>query len=210
MADVSDSNLRPSNADFRSPFLMNANDSALLVIDMQQKLLPHIAGNQLVEWNVQRLLAGAKVLEVTVAGTEQYPQGLGETVASIREPLVAQSKLDVPSKTMFSCRECRTLVKSLADNGVHNLLLCGIETHVCVAQSAMDFISQGFNVYVCVDAVGARSDLDHQVALRRLENAGATLTTTEAVLFEWCEKAGSTAFKEISKLVRQAGPKYDA
>ena len=97
----------------------------------------------------------------------------------------------------------------LSESGIYNLLLCGIESHVCVAQSALDLLAQGFNVFVCVDAIGARSAVDHRVAIRRLENSGVTLTTTEAALFEWCEKAGSKNFKQISKLVQQTKPQSD-
>jgi len=107
---------------------------------------------------------------------------------------------------MFSCRECDSTFKELSSQGVHNLLICGIESHICVAQSSLDLLSQGFNVFVCVDAVGARHAIDHETALRRLENSGVVLTTTEAVLFEWCEKSGSDQFKQISKIVQQQPP----
>ena len=186
--------------------MMNASDSALVVIDVQEKLLPHIPNHQLIEWNILRLLQGAETLGVAVSGTEQYPKGLGRTVKSLASKLESLSPHAIPAKTMFSCRECNELFSALSNAGVHNLLLCGIETHVCVAQSALDLMAQGFNVFVCVDAIGARSSVDHQIGIRRMENSGATLTTTEAALFEWCEKSGSEQFKTISKLVQQAGP----
>jgi nicotinamidase-related amidase len=196
----------PHSGPFRSPLLMNASDSAVVVIDVQVKLLPHIANHQRLEWNVLRLLEGAGTLGVAVCGTEQYPQGLGSTVASIAGPLTSLSQHEIPDKTMFSCRECIGLFNALSNSGVHNLLLCGIETHVCVAQSALDLLAQGFNVFVCVDAVGSRSPEDHQIGIRRMENCGATLTTTEAALFEWCENSSREQFKAISKLVQQSEP----
>jgi nicotinamidase-related amidase len=195
-----------STASFRSPLLMNADDSALMVIDLQEKLVPHISNHAQIVWNISRLIEGAGALGVAVCGTEQYPKGLGGTVEPIASLLQANSQQGVPEKTMFSCRECDSLVDGLSETGIHNLLLCGIETHVCVAQSALDLMAQGFNVFVCVDAIGARSPVDHRVAIRRLENSGVTLTTTEAALFEWCEQAGSEKFKKISKLVQQTGP----
>ncbi len=195
-----------SDFSFRSPLLMNSHDTAVVVIDVQEKLLPHIASHAIIEWNIRRILAAANILEVAVCGTEQYPTGLGPTVDSIAGPLKSQSKFGVPAKSMFSCRECRDLFKAISESGIHNLFLCGIETHVCVAQSALDFISQGFNVFVCVDAIGARSPVDHRIGIRRMENSGATLTTTEAAMFEWCERAGSDEFKKISKLVQQMPP----
>lgn len=185
---------------------MNAHDSALVIIDVQEKLFPKILDHERIEWNILRLLETARTLNVQVGATEQYPQGLGGTIESLAQPLLAISQHAVPSKTMFSCRQCAGLFSALAEAGIRNLLLCGAETHVCVAQSALDLMAQGFNVFVCVDAVGARFQLDHEIGLRRMESSGATLTTTEAAMFEWCERAGSEQFKVVSKLVQQSAP----
>ena len=199
-----DSQAKSVERPFRSPLLMNRDDSALVVIDVQEKLLPVIANHAELSWNIVRLLEGAGILGVSVCGTEQYPKGLGKTVGTIAGPMKSVSDQPVAEKTMFSCRECDSLFTHLAANGIHNLLLCGIETHVCVAQTAFDLMAQGFNVLVCVDAVGSRHSVDHETALRRMENCGVTPTTTEAALFEWCEQAGSSEFKKISKLVQPA------
>jgi nicotinamidase-related amidase len=198
----SDSVERP----FRSPLLMNRGDTALVVIDVQEKLLPLISNHENLTWNIGRLLQGAGILGVAACATEQYPKGLGGTVEAIAKRLASVTNLEVATKTMFSCRQCHLVFEGLAEQGIHNLLLCGIETHVCVAQTALDLTANGFNVLVCVDAVGSRHAIDHQTALRRMENCGVTPTTTEAVLFEWCEKAGSDEFKRISKLVQQTRP----
>lgn len=187
----------------RSPELLSADDSGLLVVDVQEKLIGLIAGHRLLVWNVGRLLDGANILGVPVAATEQYPQGLGRTVVSLAERLTGA---DVPSKLTFSCRECVAAIESFRQRGVRKLLVVGIETHVCVSQTVHDLLADGFRVYVAVDAVGARHAIDHETALRRMETAGATLTTTEAVLFEWCERAGTPQFKEISRLVRDTPP----
>ena len=187
---------------FRSTSLMNASDSALVVIDMQQKLVPLMTDHQKIVSNISRLIEGAKTLGVKVRATEQYPQGLGGTVESLRDQLSDAGAGSIPAKTMFSCRECELMLDELVAAGVTKLLLTGIETHVCVAQTALDLIAAGFSVYVCVDAVGSRGTVDHETAIRRLENAGAIPTTTEAALFEWCERAGSDEFKAISKLVK--------
>jgi len=190
---------------FRSPLLTNSTDSALVVIDAQEKLIPLIPGARRIVWNINRLLDGAAALGVRVCGTEQYPEGLGGTIEPLAMKLKAQAQ-SIPGKTMFSCRECDSVFRDLSAAGVHNLLICGIETHVCIAQSSLDLLAQGFNVFVCADAVGARHETDHDTALRRLENSGVVLTTTEAALFEWCEKAGSDQFKQISKIVQQPPP----
>jgi nicotinamidase-related amidase len=185
----------------RSPELMNRDDSALLVVDMQAKLLPLIPGHARIIWNNRRLIDGAKILGVPFAATEQYPQGLGPTT-----PELAGLLSSIPAKTAFSCGECGEIFTAWRDRGIWKILVCGIETHVCVGQTVLDLLGEGFNVYVAADAVGARGQIDHDIALRRMDSAGATLTTTEAALFEWCGRAGSPEFKQISQLVREPPP----
>ena len=180
---------------------MNANDTALLVVDVQEKLVPHILNHSSMVWNIERLLKAANLLNVEVRVSEQYPKGLGKTVSALTGHLCENDL--VAEKTMFSCRECEPVFQDLANNGIHNILVCGIETHVCVAQTSLDLIAQGFNVFLCVDAVGSRSQLDHQTAIRRLENSGVTITTAEATMFEWCEHSKNEVFKEVSKLVQE-------
>ncbi len=180
----------------RSLELMNVGDTGLLVVDMQGKLLTLIAGHQRVTWNCRRLIDGAKLLGVPVCGTEQYPQGLGPTT-----PVLAERVGSMPAKKLFSARECAALIHAWRDRGIFKVLVCGIEAHVCVQQTVLDLLSLGYQVQVAVDAVSSRNDLDKQVAFRRMELSGATITTTEAVLFEWCEAAGTPEFKAISKLV---------
>jgi nicotinamidase-related amidase len=136
-----------------------------------------------------------------VAATEQYPQGLGPTTPELASKLQA-----LPAKLAFSCGECGEIFTDLRDRGIWKICVCGIETHVCVGQTVHDLLAEGFRVYVAADAVAARGPLDHDIALRRMDSAGATLTTTEAALFEWCGRAGSPEFKQISQLVRESPP----
>jgi hypothetical protein len=164
--------------------------------------MPLIAGEPRITWNIRRLLDGAKILGVPAVATEQYPQGLGGTLPLLRERIAG----DIPEKLHFSCGACGELFASLADQNIHKLLLCGIEAHVCVQQTALDLIAAGFRVYLAVDAIGARGEIDKEIALRRMESSGATLTTTESALFEWCEKSGTPQFKAISQLVREQPP----
>lgn len=185
----------------RSPELMSRGDTALVVIDVQEKLIPHVAGQARIVWNIRRLVDGAKILGLPVLGSEQYPQGLGPTVGELASGLGP-----LPAKVAFSCGGCAGLFDGLRERGIHRLLLTGIETHVCVQQSAYDLLTAGFRVYLAVDAVGSRYSIDREIALRRLEMSGITLTTTEAALFEWCERAGTPEFKAISQLVRESGP----
>lgn len=185
----------------RSGELMSVGETALVVVDVQERLLPVIAGRTRLVWNIGRLIEGARILGIPVAATEQYPQGLGPTV-----PELARRLGPIPSKLMFSCRGCPEVFQGLQAQGIHKLLVCGIEAHVCVQQTVLDLLGAGWRVYVAADAVGSRHEVDYEFALRRMESAGAILTTTEAALFEWCETAGTPQFKEISRLVRQSPP----
>ncbi|NUQ62489.1 MAG: hydrolase [Pirellulales bacterium] len=185
----------------RSPELMSVGDTALLVVDVQEKLVPAIADHQQVVWNVGRLIDGAKILGVPVAATEQYPKGLGPTV-----PEIARRLGEIPSKLTFSCGGCPDVFADWESRGIHKVLVCGIECHVCVQQTVLDLLAGGWRVYLAVDAVGSRHESDCRTALGRMDSSGATLTTTEAVLFEWCDIAGTPQFKQISQLVRQQRP----
>ena len=180
---------------------MSASDTALLVVDVQERLIGSVDRGERVTWNCRRLIDGAKALGMPVVATEQYPKGLGPTVPELAERLG-----DIPSKLTFSCGGCGEVFRDLTDRGYHRLLVCGIEAHVCVAQTVMDLMAAGWRIYVAVDAVGSRFETDYRTAIGRMDSAGATLTTTEAALFEWCEVAGTPEFKEISRLVREEGP----
>ncbi len=182
----------------RSPLLMSRNNTALVVIDVQEKLVPAIENGEKIVWNIRRLIDAVRLLGIPFAATEQYPRGLGSTV----EPL--KSLLDeVPEKSMFSCRECSELFEGLLKSGITNLLLVGVESHVCVQQTALDSVTAGFNVFLVADAIGSRHDLDHEIALCRMEASGCFVTTTESAIFEWCETSKAPEFKAISKLVQE-------
>jgi len=185
----------------RSPELMSRGDSALLMVDVQEKLIGHIDGHKRILWNIRRLLDGAEALGVPTAATEQYPQGLGGTVAEL-----AGRFESIPSKVAFSCGACPEIFERFSQAGIFKLLVVGIEAHVCVAQTVFDAMTAGYRVYIAVDAVGSRYPLDAQTALARMEASGAVLTTTEAALFEWCQAAGTPEFKRISQLVRETPP----
>lgn len=185
----------------RSPELMNAIDTGLLVVDAQQKLLAVVPGAERIVWNIRRLLDAATALGVPRAATEQYPEKLGPITADLLK------RLDPPtSKLTFSGAACGPSLGQWKADGRFRLLLCGIETHVCIAQTAFDLLADGWLVYLPVDAVGSRHAIDHETALRRMEAAGAVLTSTEAAMFEWCRIAGTAEFKQISALAKEVGP----
>jgi nicotinamidase-related amidase len=180
---------------------MSRRDSALLVVDVQGKLITLVPGHQQIIWNIRRLLDAAKTLGVPSYGTEQYPKGLGPTV-----PVLAERLGTIPNKQSFSCGECGAIFQDLDKRGISKVLVIGIEAHVCVQQTVLDLTAAGYRVYLAVDAVGSRFDIDRETALRRMQSSGATLTTTEAAMFEWCERSGTPEFKEISRLVQEKSP----
>jgi nicotinamidase-related amidase len=185
----------------RSPELMNREDSALLVIDVQEKLTNLIADRERVIWNIRRLLDAAAALGIPIAGTEQYPDKLSDTVPELKKRIGT-----APDKLCFSAGVCGELFERWTNEGRYRVLICGIETHVCVLQTALDVAAAGFEPYVAVDATGARYAVDHETALRRMESAGVILTTTEAAFFEWCRTAKAPEFKQISALAKEKPP----
>jgi nicotinamidase-related amidase len=183
----------------RSPELLARGDSALLVVDMQEKFLRVVADFQRVVWNVRRLIDAATILQVPCTATEQYPQKLGATLVELAQRLPAPAL----AKQTFSCCGCSEISADWVKKGVYKIVVAGIEAHVCVLQTVLDLLAAGFRVYVPVDAVGSRFRTDYETALRRMDSSGATLTTTEATMFEWCETSAAPEFKQISQLVKE-------
>ena len=180
---------------------LTANHGALLVVDVQTKLMERIEHRERVVANAVRLVKAADVLKLPCWATEQYPQGLGPTVPELAELIVER-----PSKTTFHCCAVPQIVEQLYGRQIRHVTLTGIEAHVCVAQTALELMKLGFIVQVPADAVGSRSRIDWEFALRRLERAGAVISTTEAVLFEWTECSDRPEFKAISNLVKSFVP----
>jgi nicotinamidase-related amidase len=177
---------------------MSPADTALLVIDVQDKLLPLIPHRASLVRDIAFLIDAAGLLQLPVTATEQYPKGLGPTTAELARRLPVR-----PDKTAFSCCAVPSIIEGFRRGGRTKILLSGIETHVCVLNTALDLLALDFRVYLAVDAVGSRFALDQEFALRRLERAGVILTTAETAAFEWVGGAGHPQFKAISQLVQQ-------
>jgi len=181
----------------KHPTHLSARESTVLVVDVQEKLMAKIPGADAQVRNIAFLLDVAKLLEVDIAATEQYPKGLGPTVAPL-----AQRLSDRPEKLDFSCCAVPTLTETFRVKGRTKIVLVGIETHVCVLNTALDLMTESFQVFVAVDALASRYLVDHDVALRRLERAGAILTTVETCAFEWMVGSHHPQFKAVSALVQ--------
>lgn len=181
----------------RSSELLSASTSRLLIVDLQTKLLAAMQEAAIVTANCLKLVQGASILQVQADATEQYPAGLGGTVEAIAELIP-----DRPAKLRFSCVESLPwTVQQNSNTERFQVVLAGIEAHVCVLQTAFDLVANGFEVFVVADAVTSRHQQDQKVGLQRMSDSGIHLVTTEMVLFEWCEIAGTDQFKQISRLI---------
>lgn len=174
--------------------LLDKSRSVLILIDFQERLVPNVHESQSMLARIDLLLFAAGLLHVPVLLTEQYPKGLGGTIELIRKAAPHVHPLE---KMSFSCMAASGFKEWLASFRRDQILLAGIETHICLAQTALDLAAQGSNVYVVADATSSRRPLDAQIALHRLDRSGLTITTAEAVVFEWLRRAGTDEFRAI-------------
>ncbi len=182
----------------RSNRLATASSGCLVVIDMQERLLSVIEASEQIIGRCRFLLQAARLLSVPVVITEQYPRGLGATAEPLRS---AADDAVVLEKLRFSGAEVLQTAGVLQPS-VRQLVLTGIETHICVQQTAMDLVAAGWDVILAADASGSRHAPDKSAAVDRLRMAGVTVSTAEAIAFEWCETAEHPSFRQLSALVR--------
>lgn len=170
-----------------------------LVIDIQERLFPHISENETMLQNCIKLIEGLKVLNIPVFVTEQYKKGLGETLS----PIVSLFEhFEGIEKLAFSCVDEPHYFQKLESSKKCNVIICGMETHVCILQTCLDLLEQGYMPVVVEDAVSSRKLSDKATALARIRQEGGIVTSTESILFELTRAAGSDTFKAISKLVK--------
>jgi nicotinamidase-related amidase len=183
--------------------LLSREKSQVLIVDVQDKLLSAIAGKDRVVDRCVRLVHAARRLGIPITLSEQYPQGLGPTHDSIRDAFANDGF--VADKTEFSCMRNEMLKDRLHDlrrQGHSQVVIGGIEAHVCVLQTAIDLESQGFEAFVVTDAVGSRSKASRKLAFSRLQKSGVDVVDSEMVLLEWMERAGTPEFKELQALIK--------
>jgi len=179
--------------------LLKSEQTALLIIDIQERILPVINNHQLVVDNTLKLIKGFKVLSLPIYFTEQYPKGLGPTTKPILDELGNIKPFD---KMSFSCSGAGELFEELNKKNLSQIVVCGIEAHVCVQQTVLDLIENGFQVNLAADAVSSRKEMDYKTALKRMGDHGTEITTTESILFELLNICGTPRFKEVSKIVK--------
>jgi nicotinamidase-related amidase len=184
--------------------LIQRERSCLLIVDMQERLLPAMAGVEPLLHQAQILIRAAKRLDLPIVASEQYPKGLGGTVPALRSLL--GNEIEPFPKTHFSCADdpdLRGRLQILAqEQGRDQAILLGVEAHVCVLQTALGLPRLGLAPFVVADAVASRKPESRQMALDRMARDGVEIVTAEMVLFEWLGKAGTAEFKELSALIR--------
>ncbi len=180
-------------------FFLNVDDTALLIIDVQERLAPVMKAKDVVVNNCLHLVELSRMLDIPILVTEQYPKGLGRTVEKIRNALPVYRPVE---KMTFSCCDEPSFLDSIKGANRKRLLLTGMETHICVLQTCIGLLQNGFKVHVVSDAMCSRAEDNRKTALEFMRDAGAVITCTETVLFQLLKLAGTEEFKAISKRIK--------
>tara|TARA_B100000900_G_scaffold352571_1_gene320295 strand:+ start:144 stop:707 length:564 start_codon:yes stop_codon:yes gene_type:complete len=180
------------------PSKNNNGDFALLIIDVQQKIINPIKNHNLIISNIELLLRSYEILRENIFLSEQNPLKLGPTLKN----LLPNKEFKKIEKMRFSLAFENHIINSFSANNIKSLIICGFESHICIQQSVLDFLQEGYKVYVIADAIGSRNINDHKISLDRMSLEGATITTTESIIFELCETSSRKEFKSISNLIK--------
>lgn len=180
-------------------FFLRRDDALLAVVDIQERLATVMAERERVVANTHRLISAVRLLGVPVFVTEQYPKGLGPTVPEIREALSPYAPIE---KISFGCCGEPAFTDALEATGRRQVILCGMETHVCVLQTCIGLLRDGYSVHFVQDAACSRNPGNHRIGTEFMRDAGAVVTGTETALFQLLERAGTAEFREISRLIK--------
>jgi len=183
----------------RIPKRITRAKTGLIVVDIQEKFVPVILELPRVIQNSLRLINGAGILQLPIFVTEQYRKGLGATVSEIASAIPDFAPME---KNSFSCCGAPGFFEALRAKGVQDVVLCGIEAHVCVCQTCLGLLDAGFRPCVVADAISSRTPENHRLGIERMRDAGAVIVSTEMILFELLERAGTDEFKRMLKLVK--------
>ena len=171
--------------------------NALIIIDIQERIIRAIFNKDSIIKNIKKLINAYQILEENIFLSEQNPLKLGVTIPELL-PKAGFKKIE---KMEFSLANIQEFLKELKNKKITNLLICGIETHICIQQTVLDCLQKGFEVILVSDAMSSRNRVDHEIALQRMTQKGAILTTTESIIFELCKTADRKEFKEIKKII---------
>lgn len=179
--------------------LINKEDAVFVAIDFQERLMPAMFDWENLQQTVVKLTKGIKVLDIPIIVTQQYTKGLGTTVAPIAEAL---GEFKAIEKNTFSAAAQPDFVQALTQTGKKSIILCGIEAHICVQQTALDLIESGYQIFVAADCIRSRKEMDNSISQNRMTAAGAVITTYESILYELLKGAKAEGFKAISAIVK--------
>ena len=171
--------------------------NALLIIDFQEKIIRAIFNRDSITKNIKKLIDAYQILEENIFVSEQNPFKLGATVPE----LLPKTRFKKIEKMEFSLANIQDFLKELKNKKITNLIVCGIETHICIQQTVLDCLQKGFEVILVSDAMSSRNRVDHEIALQRMIHRGAILTTTESIIFELCKTADRKEFREIRNII---------
>ena len=171
--------------------------NALLIIDVQEKIIRAILNKDLITKNIKKLIDAYQILEENIFVSEQNPFKLGATIPE----LLPKNEFKKIEKMEFSLANIQEFLEELKNKKITNLIVCGIETHICIQQTVLDSLQKGFEVILVSDAMSSRNRVDHEIALKRMIQKGAILTTTESIIFELCKTADRKEFKEIRNII---------
>ena len=180
--------------------MLTIENSLVLAIDFQTRLMPSMHDYEELARKTAIFIKGCRILDVPIIATQQYTKGLGESVPEIKEAFASFSHIEKGSFSVMGDPAC---VDALAKIGRKNIVLCGVEAHVCILQSALDMLEAGYEVFLATDAISSRKERDEEPAVKRMIRSGVVPTTVESTLFELLDNdSKSDTFKTISKLIR--------
>ena len=176
---------------------LSSKVNALIIIDIQEKIIRPIFNKDSIIKNIKKLINAYQILEENIYISEQNPLKLGATIPE----LLPKNGFKKIEKMEFSLANIQEFLEELKNKKITNLIVCGIETHICIQQTTLDCLQQGFKVFLVSDAMSSRNRVDHEIALQRMTKSGAILTTTESIIFELCKTADRKEFKEIRNII---------
>ena len=176
------------------------DETLLLIVDMQEKLISNIQNNQLLIFNIKKLIEACNLLKVPIVITEQNPLKLGKTLGLIIE----SKEYPIFEKMEFSCSKNKYFLDYIKKYNFKNIILCGIESHICILQTSIELLEKGLNILIPKDAIGSRNEIDNDTAFSRLILCGAIASTTESIICELCKTSNRKEFREVSKILKNS------
>ena len=180
--------------------LIQEDETLLLILDMQEKLVSNIEGIKMLIFNIKKLIDTCNLLNVSIAITEQNPLKLGKTIESLLE----DKEYPKFEKMDFSCSQNKDFLDFINKNNFKNIIICGIESHICILQTSIELLRKNINILIPRDGIGSRNKIDNDTAFLRLTSSGAIASTTESLICELCKTSSRKEFRDVSKILKKS------